>query len=83
MKKDIAVAITPVQTLGGVHFIGCGDQEKPVFLFEKKPEMILYSPRAVEQPLHKTQTVLQSEFYTARAGGQLSPFSQERVKRAS
>lgn len=51
MKKDIAVAITPVQTLGGVHFIGCGDQEKLVFLFEKKPEMILYSPRDVEQPL--------------------------------
>lgn len=51
MKKNIAVAITPVQTLGGVHFVGCGDQEKPVFLFEKRPEMILYSPRDVEQPL--------------------------------
>ena len=51
MKKDIAVAITPVQTLGGVHFIGCSDQEKPTFLFEKRPDMILYSPRDVEQPL--------------------------------
>ena len=31
----------------------------------------------------RTAATLQSEFYTARAGGQLSPFSQERVKRAS
>lgn len=51
LKKEIAVAITPVQILGGVHFVGCLDQEKPVFLFDKKPELILYSPRDVEQPL--------------------------------
>lgn len=51
MKKEIAVAITPVQILGGVHFAGCLDREKPIFLFEKKPELILYSPRDMEQPL--------------------------------
>lgn len=51
MKREIAVAITPVQTLGGVHCVGCLDQDGPVFLFEKRPDLILYSPRDVEQPL--------------------------------
>lgn len=53
LEKNVALAITPVQTLGHIHLGGVleNDEGQPEFLFEQHPEQLTYSPRDADQIL--------------------------------
>ncbi len=53
LEKHVALAITPVQTLGHIHLGGVleNDEGQPEFLFEQHPEQLTYSPRDADQIL--------------------------------
>lgn len=73
LRSNVAVAITPVQTLGEIVFSHVGNTQKdgspPTFYFRKIGPDSVYRPRNGDQPLRYMLRFLLSRAYTERRTG--------------